>query len=157
MDSRLKLVISVLICFAAAAIGTVFTTPAIPTWFAALEKPSFAPPNYLFGPVWTVLYFLMGISLYLIWKKGTKAKKNRDAIFLFGVQLVLNTIWSPVFFGAKNLFLALLIIIFLWIYILKTIAAFAKIDKRAAYLLYPYILWVSFATVLNFSLAVLNR
>ncbi len=155
--NSLKFVVSILVCLAAGAVGTVFTVSAIPTWYAALNKPVFSPPNYLFAPVWTVLYILMGISFYLIWKKGIKSRKNREAIFLFGTQLVLNTVWSPVFFGAKNILLALIIIIAMWFYIVKTIVAFRKVDKTAALLLYPYIAWVSFATVLNFSIWMLNR
>jgi len=100
---------------------------------------------------------LMGISLYIIWSKGFKNKKVKDAIYIFGMQLFLNAIWSPVFFGAQNLLLALLIIIAMWVYIVKTIKAFAKIDKIASYLLYPYIAWVSFASILNFSLWFLNH
>jgi tryptophan-rich sensory protein len=157
MKNFLKLAASILICFAAAGLGTLFTIPSIPTWYAALNKPSFSPPNYLFGPVWTILYILMGMSLYIIWSKGFKNKKVKDAIYLFGIQLFLNAIWSPVFFGAQNLLLALIIIIAMWVYIVKTIKAFAKIDKIASYLLYPYIAWVSFASILNFSLWLLNK
>ncbi|OGM77840.1 hypothetical protein A2197_00770 [Candidatus Woesebacteria bacterium RIFOXYA1_FULL_48_16] len=99
----------------------------------------------------------MGVSLALIWQKGIKKRTVRDAMFLFGIQLLLNALWSPVFFGVRNLFLALIIIVLMWIFILKTILAFAKIDKTASYLLYPYIAWVSFATILNFSVWFLNR
>jgi benzodiazapine receptor len=157
VKNSLKILVSVLVCLAAGGIGTPFTIQSIPTWYATLNKPAFSPPNYLFGPVWTLLYILMGIALYLIWKKGLKTKKVRNALSLFEIQLVLNLIWSPVFFGLKNILLALGIIIVLWIYILKTILAFAKIDKKASYLLIPYILWVSFAAVLNFSVWVLNK
>jgi translocator protein len=157
MKNFLKISVSILICFAAAGLGSLFTTPAIPTWYAALNKPPFSPPNYLFGPVWTLLYILMGISLYIIWNKGFKNKKVKDAITLFGIQLFLNAIWSPVFFGAQNLLLAFAIIVAMWIYIVKTIKAFAKIDKMASYLLYPYLAWVSFASILNFSVWFLNR
>jgi translocator protein len=157
MKNFLKLFISILICFTAAGLGTLFTISAIPTWYATLNKPSFSPPNYLFGPVWTILYLLMGISLYLVWKKGFKNKKIKDAIYLFGIQLFLNAIWSPVFFGVHSLLLALVIIVAMWFYIIKTIKAFAKIDKTASYLLYPYLAWVSFASILNFSVWFLNK
>ena len=157
MSKFLKYVSAVLICFLAGGIGTLFTVSAIPTWYATLNKPFFSPPNWLFGPAWTTLYMLMGISAATIWQKGIKNKKIKDAIYLFGIQLGLNAIWSPVFFGAKNLLLALVIIILMWIYILKTILAFRKIDKIASYLLYPYIAWVSFATVLNFAVWLLNK
>jgi translocator protein len=141
----------------AGGLGTIFTISSIPTWYATLIKPPFSPPNFLFGPVWTLLYILMGVSLALVWQKGLKTRKIREALYLFGVQLALNAIWSPVFFGAKNVFLALIIIILMWLFILKTIIAFGKINKVASYLLYPYIAWVSFATILNFSIWILNR
>lgn len=157
MKNILKLTLSIVVCLLAGGIGTIFTSSAIPTWFSTLNKPFFNPPNYLFAPVWTILYILMGISVYLIWNKGFKTKKVRDAIYIFGIQLILNTIWSPVFFGAHNLFLAFVIIIGLWFYIVKTIRAFAKIDKFSSYLLYPYLFWVSFASILNFSIWFLNR
>jgi tryptophan-rich sensory protein len=157
MNKPLRFVLSIAICLFAGAIGTFFTLPSIPTWYATLNKPVFNPPSYLFGPVWTILYILMGISLAIVWQKGLKTKKIRDAMFLFGVQLILNAFWSPIFFGAKNIFLALIIIIFMWVFILKTILAFRKINKIASYLLYPYIAWVSFATILNFSVWILNR
>ena len=156
MSKLPKLLLTILICLSIGFLGSLFTTPAIPTWYAGLIKPSFSPPNYLFGPVWTLLYILMAVSFYLIWSKK-KDKKIKSALKLFGIQLFLNAIWSPVFFGAKNLFLALIIIIFMWIFILKTILAYAKIDKKASYLLYPYLAWVSFATVLNFSVWFLNK
>ncbi|KKS94796.1 MAG: Tryptophan-rich sensory protein [Microgenomates group bacterium GW2011_GWC1_43_13] len=157
MVKFLRYFLSIGICLVAGGLGTIFTISSIPTWYATLNKPFFSPPNYLFGPVWTILYILMGVSLALIWQKGIKKKTVRDAMFLFGIQLLLNALWSPVFFGAKNLFLALIIIVLMWIFILKTILAFAKIDKTASYLLYPYIAWVSFATILNFSVWFLNR
>jgi tryptophan-rich sensory protein len=157
MKNFIKLASSIAICFLAAGIGSIFTVSAIPSWYATLVKPSFSPPNYLFGPVWTILYIMMGISLYIIWNKGIKNKNVKAALYIFGIQLILNTIWSPVFFGAHALFLALIIIIALWFYIVKTIKAFAKIDKLASYLLYPYLAWVSFASILNFSVWFLNR
>ena len=120
-------------------------------------KPFFSPPNWLFGPVWTILYVLMGISLALVWVKGVKTERAREALMLFGVQLFLNAIWSPIFFGAKDLTLALIAIILMWFFILKTILAFGKVNKTASYLLYPYIAWVSFASILNFSVWILNK
>ncbi|HTK03918.1 MAG TPA: TspO/MBR family protein [Alphaproteobacteria bacterium] len=157
MVKFLKLVSSIAVCLLAGGLGTIFTVSAIPTWYTTLNKPFFSPPNWIFAPVWTTLYVLMGISFYLIWVKGFKTKKVRDAVSIFAIQLILNTIWSPVFFGYKNIFLALIIIVAMWIFILKTIKAFAKINKLASYLLYPYLAWVSFATVLNFSVWVLNK
>ena len=157
MTRFLKYVLAIVICLTAGGLGTFFTVSSIPTWYATLAKPVFSPPNYLFGPVWSLLYVLMGISVAIIWEKGLKTKKVRDAIYLFGIQLFLNATWSPIFFGAKNLFIALIVIIIMWVYIVKTILAFAKIDKKASYLLYPYVAWVSFATILNFSVWFLNR
>jgi tryptophan-rich sensory protein len=156
MSSIPKLVASIAIALAAGALGNLFTASAIPTWYAALNKPSFNPPSWLFAPVWGILYILMGVSLYLIWKRGTKTKKVRDAIYVFGVQLFLNAIWSPIFFGAKSIFFALIVIILMWVYIIRTIGAFIRVDRTAGYLLYPYLVWVSFATILNFSIWILN-
>ena len=157
MSKPLKLILSVVVCLAVGIVGSVFTSPAIPTWYMSLNKPIFNPPNWIFGPVWSLLYILMGISFYMIWEKRKKNKNAANAIKLFAVQLVLNAVWSPIFFGAKNLFLSLIVIIFMWFAILKTIRAFAKVNKTASYLLYPYIAWVSFASVLNFSIWMLNK
>lgn len=153
----IKLATSILICQAAGAIGAFFTISAIPVWYQSLVKPTFNPPNYLFGPVWTILYTLMGISLYLIWQKGLKKKEVKEAITLFLIQLILNILWSIVFFGMKNIGLALVEIVILLMLIVRVIMKFYKIDKWAAYLLLPYLFWTSFATILNYSLWTLNR
>ncbi|MDO8341365.1 MAG: TspO/MBR family protein [Candidatus Woesebacteria bacterium] len=144
-----KLLISIIISQLAGLVGTFFTFSAIPTWYITLNKPIFNPPNYIFGPVWTILYTLIGISLYKIWiKKGS--------LKLFWVHLFLNTIWSPIFFGAKNLGVAFVVIILMWISLIFLIKNFYKIDKSASYLLIPYLLWISFASFLNFSILILN-
>jgi translocator protein len=149
-----KLSSSILICLAAGALGSVFTSSSVSTWFTTLNKPSFSPPNYLFGPVWTVLYILMGISLYLVWKEGyTKHKKE---ITVFGIQLSLNLLWSILFFGMRNPLLAFIDILLLWAFILYTAILFHKTSKTAAYLFIPYLLWVTFASVLNFFIFSLN-
>lgn len=127
------------------------------SWYNTLTKPFFTPPSWLFGPAWTILYILMAISAYLVWKNGFKKKKVKEALKIFAIQLILNLSWSPVFFGLHNTLLALLIIIILWYFILKTIQVFNKIDILASYLLWPYFLWVSFATILNFSVWILNK
>jgi len=127
------------------------------SWYNTLIKPFFNPPSWLFGPAWTILYILMAISAYLIWKKGLKKKGVKGALKLFAIQLALNLSWSPIFFGAHEIFLAFVIIVFMIVLIIKTIKAFANIDKTASHLLYPYIAWVSFATILNFSVWILNR
>jgi len=151
-----KLITSILICQGVGAIGALFTSPAISTWYATIQKPSFNPPSWIFAPVWTFLFLLMGISLYLVWSKGWKDKKIKTAISIFGVQLALNTLWSLLFFPLQSPLYAFIEIIILWAAILMTINAFYKISKLAAYLLVPYILWVSFAAVLNFAIMILN-
>lgn len=156
MNKILKFFISILICQLAGLVGSFFTTPAIATWYATLIKPSFNPPNWLFAPVWTTLFLFMGIALYLIWQKDLKDKAVKFAMWLFGIQLVFNILWSVLFFGLQQPLLAFIEIIVLWILILLTIIKFYKLDKVAGILLIPYILWVSFAAVLNFSLWQLN-
>lgn len=156
MKDYAKLLISVVGCELIGLLGTPFTATAIPTWYAGLTKPFFAPPNWLFGPAWTLLYFLMGVSFYLIWKQGFKKKSQKIAKNIFFIQLALNFIWSPIFFGLRAPLLALLIIIAMWIAILRTIQQFYPLSKTAAYLLIPYLLWVSFATLLNAGIVILN-
>jgi tryptophan-rich sensory protein len=156
LSNTLKLILSIVICQAAGLIGTVFTLDSIPTWYAALNKPSFNPPNWLFGPVWTILYLMMGISLFIVWKEDLKNKVIKSAFTIFMIQLFLNTIWSIVFFGMHSIAGGLIIIVLLWIMILITILKFMKISRVAGILLIPYLLWVSFATFLNFSIYKLN-
>lgn len=155
--SILKLIVSIAICQSAGLIGTVFTVSSIENWYNLLNQPSFRPPNWLFGPVWTTLYTMMGISLYWIWIKGTKKKEVRGALKLFAVHLALNATWSIVFFGMNNIPLSLVNIIILWILIVMVMIKFYKIDKKASWILLPYLAWVSFATILNFSIFLLNR
>lgn len=152
----LEAVVAVLICQGAGFIGAVFTTPSIPTWYASLEKPFFNPPNWLFFPVWTTLYTLMGISAFLVWRKGIRDRQVRIALGIFVAQLILNSLWSIVFFGLHALLGGLMVIVVLWIAILLSIITFFRLSKLAGVLLIPYVLWVSFATVLNFSLWQLN-
>jgi len=137
-------------------VGSLFTTPAIPTWYAGLNKPSFSPPNWLFAPVWLLLYLLMGISLYIIWIKSAENLEAKTARNIFLVHLVFNASWSILFFGLNNPLLGLFNIITIWCFILYLIKAFFGLDKRAAFLLFPYLLWVSFASILNFSIYMLN-
>jgi len=147
-------VISILVSLSAGAIGGIFTTSAIPTWYTTLNKPGFNPPNWLFGPAWTILYILMGIALYLVWIQDKKNKKI--AYIFFFTQLVMNALWSFIFFGAHDLGWAFVEIVVLWLAILGTTIAFYRILKPAAYLLIPYILWVTFASILNFAIWRLN-
>lgn len=158
-----RLIASIIICQFAGIIGSVFTIQAIPTWYAGLAKPFFAPPNWVFGPVWITLYFLMGLSLYFAWENGLvkpKAapikKKAKLAITLFGIQLALNALWSYLFFGLRNPLLGLIEVIILWLSIAATIIAIYPVSKKSAILLIPYIAWVSIATTLNASLYLLN-
>lgn len=151
-----KLLISVVGCELVGVLGTPFTLSAIPTWYAALNKPFFAPPNWLFGPAWTLLYFLMGVAFYLIWKQGWKKPRVKEAGLFFLAQLALNFIWSPVFFGLQAPLLGLIVIVALWLLILMTMKKFYPLSRPAFYLLVPYILWVSFATALNAAIWILN-
>lgn len=151
-----KLAASVGICFMVAFAGSMVTLPSIPAWYAGLNKPFFSPPNWVFGPVWTILYLLMGIALYLIWNRGLKNKTTQKAVKIFLIQLVLNFVWSLVFFGFHSPLVAFLTIIALWITIFRTIYLFNKLSSLAALLLLPYILWVSFALILNLFIAILN-
>ena len=137
------------------ALGGIVTAPEIKTWYLFLNKPSFNPPNYLFGPVWTLLYLLMGISLFLILKKDDSAAKKKSLI-LFFVQFALNFCWSFIFFKYHLIGWAFAEIVVMWIFILLTILSFNRINKTAAWLLVPYIAWVSFASVLNFAIWKLN-
>ncbi|SOE24163.1 TspO and MBR related proteins [Spirosomataceae bacterium TFI 002] len=151
-----KLIASILICQAAGIIGSFFTISSIDSWYATLNKPSFNPPSWLFGPAWITLYFLMGIALYLVWNMERRDKIWKNAIAIFSVQLILNVAWSIIFFGMEQPLLAGFEIIILWVFILLTIIYFGKLNKTAAYLLVPYICWVTFASVLNWAIVTLN-
>ena len=125
----IQFVAAVGVCLLAGAVGSLFTTPAIPTWYATLVKPALNPPSWVFGPVWTVLYILMGIALYLVWIKGWERKDVKVAMAIFGVQLILNVLWSYLFFGLQSPVLALIAIVLLWIAILMTILAFYRVSS----------------------------
>ena len=152
----MKLFISLAVCLLAGFIGSVFTARAIPTWYATLIKPSFNPPNWVFAPVWTILYILMGLALYLVWRRGLAASGVRLALIFFALQLALNIAWSFIFFNCHSPFYALLEIAALWLSIMLTIGLFYQVSKPAAWLLMPYILWVSFASFLNYMVWRLN-
>ena len=151
-----KLVVSIVACQCAGLIGSVFTTPNIPTWYAALEKPFFTPPSWLFAPAWITLYLLMAIAAFLVWRKGFAHEGVKCAVIVFLVQLVLNALWSVVFFGLHSPLWGMVVILALWVAILLTIIKFFKLSVAAGSLLLPYILWVSFASALNISIWVLN-
>lgn len=149
MKRFFHLIGAILPCELAGIFGAVFTTPEINTWYATLPKPALNPPAWVFGPVWTTLYLLMGIALFLVWEQLGKKKQASSVLSIFAVQLVLNTLWSILFFGLHSPALAFLDILLLWIAILFTIISFFCISRPAAYLLTPYLLWVTFAVYLN--------
>ena len=153
MNKTIKLILCILLPLLVGGISGYFTSQSIPNWYVYLNKPSINPPNYLFGPVWTLLYILMGISFYLMLNKP---KVNWLLVGIFITQLILNFFWSFIFFNAHNLGLALFEIILLWASILAMIILFYKTNKWAAILNIPYLLWVSFATLLNYSIYSLN-
>ena len=152
-----KLVVSIIACLAAGAVGSIFTREAIPTWYATLEKPAFNPPNWLFAPVWTLLYIMMGVAAFLVWRKGLENRQVRIALIVFLVQLVLNALWSVVFFGLEFPLYGVVVIAALWVAILFTVLKFYRISLAASVLMWPYLLWVTFAAVLNSSIWLLNR
>lgn len=150
----LKLAAALILCFLAAYIGQIFTTPSIPTWYAGLQKPIFNPPNWVFAPVWTLLYILMAVSAFLVWRE--EKKEIKPALIIFVIQLILNSLWSLAFFGLHSPLLGLLVIVLLWAAIVVTIVKFLRVSTLAGWLLLPYLLWVSFASVLNFAIWILN-
>lgn len=144
----------VVVCLAAGVIGSLATTPKVPTWYATLNKPSWNPPSWVFAPVWTTLYVMMGVAAWTVWRKaGTPL--NRAFLF-FWTQLVLNTIWSFLFFGLERPGLAFAEIVLLWLSIVVTVWAFRRWSGAAALLLAPYLGWVTFAACLNFTIWRLN-
>lgn len=153
----LRLIISILVCQLAGLIGSIFTRASVSSWYVSLSKPSFTPPSWVFGPAWITLYVLMGISAFLVWSKGFNNREVKAALIIFGIQLILNALWSAAFFGLRSPFGGLIVIVILWLAILVTILRFLNISTAAGLLLVPYILWVSFAAVLNLSLFLLNR
>lgn len=156
MKKVLRFVISVAVCQLVAFAGSSVTIPSIADWYPSINKPSFTPLNWVFAPVWTILFLLMGIALFLVWEKGLKKKKVRIAMVIFSIQLLFNFLWSLIFFALHQPLLAFINIVILWLAILFTILKFKEISKPAAYLLLPYFLWVSFASILNFFIVKLN-
>jgi tryptophan-rich sensory protein len=154
----LKIVIAVAICLTVGYFSSISTRSSVQVWFPTIEKPFFNPPPWVFAPVWTILYIMMGIAFGIIWNKYQKNNADsKNALLFFGFQLALNALWSFLFFGLRNPLLAFIEIILLWLVIYETIKSFKKIDVLAAKLLYPYLAWVSFATLLNASIWYLNR
>jgi benzodiazapine receptor len=155
IPNLVKAVLAIAIPLAVGAFSGMATAEAIPTWYAQLQQPSFNPPNWIFGPVWSTLYLLMGISLFLIWKLPTSKQRN-EAIAIFFIQMVLNSIWSFLFFYFKRIDFALIEIVILWGMILLMILRFYKLHKPAGLMNIPYLMWVSFATILNAAYYYLN-
>ena len=151
-----KILIAVIVCLGIGFFSSFATQSSIDTWYESLNKPFFNPPDWIFGPVWTVLYILMGIAAGLVWSKGFYHKWVQTALYHFIFQLLFNGLWSIVFFGFQSPGFAFLNILVLLVLIILTIKWFKVVSKKAAYLLYPYLLWVSFAAVLNFSIWQLN-
>jgi len=146
----------IVLCELAGGIGSYFTAPAIPVWYATLKKPLLTPPDWLFAPVWILLYVLMGIAVFLIWREKRYGKPRQTALFLFGIQLALNALWPYLFFGLRSPLAGLVGIVPLAICIFLTLRLFLRISFPAGILLIPYLLWVGYAAGLNFSIYILN-
>lgn len=151
-----KLILSVLIVFTAGALGTVATLPEITTWYAQLAKPAWTPPDWAFGPVWSTLYVLIGVALFLVWRQGLDRRDVRYALLIFAIQLILNILWSVVFFGLHSLLGGFILILLLWIAIFANIIAFYVISRAAGLIMIPYLVWVSIASYLNYSVYLIN-
>lgn len=152
-----KLVLFVAFCEMAGVVGAVFTISSIPTWYAGIRKPDIAPPNWVFAPVWTTLYGLMGVSLFLVWSETFGKGFGRSAIAVFFMQLVLNVLWSYLFFGLQSPFLGVVGITVLWLAIAATVALFSRISRTAGLILLPYLGWVTLAGYLNYMIFILNK
>lgn len=155
MKNYLGLITSIIVCQLAGVVGSFSTFSSVNTWYKTLNKPFFTPPSWVFGPAWLTLYTLMGIAVFLIWEKR-KETNVKSALTVFGTQLVANTLWSIFFFGMQNPLLALVDIIILWVLILLTIIKFIKISRVSGILLFPYLMWVTFAMMLNIGIVLLN-
>ncbi len=153
----IKLIVSLLVCQLTGAIGSVFTRPAISQWYVFLQKPSFTPPSGVFAPVWIFLYLLMGLAFFLIWRQGIDNQYAKRTVIFFIGQLILNGLWSILFFGLRSPLAGLVDILLLWVLIVITTCRFYRIYRTAGLLMLPYIVWVSFAAVLNGSIWLLNR
>ena len=151
-----RLVVSLAVCYGAGGIGSMFTAPKIPTWYAALERPAFTPPDAVFMPVWLTLYALMGVAVFLIWRRGLNTEGVKVPFVLFWVQLVLNALWSVVFFGQESILGGFIIILALGVILLITIIKSFRVSRVAGGLLIPYIVWIGIASSLNAGILMLN-
>ena len=158
MKTYSRILLCVVICLAVGYLSSITTQSSIKTWYPTIEKPIFNPPNWVFAPVWTLLFILMGIAAGRVWNQlETNKELVKKGLLFFAVQLALNALWSYLFFGLQNIFLALIEIILLWLVIFETYLIFKQIDKKASYLLIPYLGWVGFATILTASIFWLNK
>lgn len=155
MKKIYKLIIALVIPQLAGGLGSIFTASSVKSWYLTIEKPFLNPPSWIFGPVWTALFLLMGYALYLVWTSEGKGRKNL-AYGAFALQLVLNIFWSVIFFGLKNPGLAFMEVLILWLAIVFNIFVFYRISRTSAWLLVPYLIWVTFAAYLNYSIWILN-
>jgi tryptophan-rich sensory protein len=156
MQKILKIVLMVVLCVTVGYLSGLVTRESILTWYVTLNKPSFNPPNWVFAPVWTLLYIMMGVAAGMVWTSNSDEQTTKKALGFFAIQLGLNALWSCLFFGLHNPLLALIEIILLWLMIFETYNMFKKINKTAGLLLLPYLAWVSFAAILNASIWWLN-
>lgn len=158
MNKYVKIIITVAICLTVGYLSSIVTQSGIKTWFPTIIKPSFNPPSWVFAPVWTLLYILMGIAAGIVWDKiDSNVELVKKGLFFFAIQLTFNALWSYLFFGLNNILLASIEIIILLLMIYETHVVFKKVDKKASYMLIPYMLWVSFASVLTITIYFLNR
>ena len=156
IQSYPKLAAAILFCLIVGSLGSLVTITGAGSWYATLQKPFFAPPSWVFAPVWITLFVLMGIALYLVWESGTDKREVKVALGIFGVQFILNVIWSVLFFGLKSPLLGFIDILLLWVMIVATIWVFYRVKKSAAYFLIPYIAWVTLASALNGAIYFMN-
>ena len=156
IQSYPKLAAAILFCVLVGSIGSLVTITGPGSWYSTLQKPFFAPPNWVFAPIWITLFVLMGIALYLVWESGTEHRHVKVALGIFGVQFLLNIIWSFLFFSLKSPLLGFIDILFLWVMIMATICTFYRVRKGAAYFLIPYIAWVTLASALNGAIYFMN-
>jgi translocator protein len=154
-ESWISLMPFIVVCFAAASVGSFITNTSVNTWYAQLRKPDWTPPNWIFGPVWTTQYVLMAVSAWLVWRT-TEWSVAKSALILFGIQVALNTLWTLLFFGLREVRLAFVEIMLLWMMVVATVVSFLPLSRLAAWLLLPYLLWIGFASYLNFRIWQIN-
>ncbi len=155
MKTFIKLILSIVICQLVGFVGSLFTGMSVSTWYSALQKPSFTPPDYVFAPVWILLYLLMGIAAFLVWKE-IESKEVKGALLFFSIHLAVNLLWTVIFFGLRSINGGFVVMIILWLMILVLIILFRKISRLSSILIIPYFLWVTFALILNAGIMILN-